>query len=248
MKTSNKILTGTYLVILLITIITMAFVRNGTTEREPLKSVGENTTKNVNFKYLRALDIAVGKITLIQQKGPTRLEINCAENIRQHLVEEFEDNEFYLGMDQGENGDLDIEVIVYTETIEAITISGNARLENNSTFKTNEINLTTKQSGSIQMSIEAGLVNTFTFGESKIQLKGTAQNLNAVINNTGNVSALDLETDAVVANVGDAGKMEITVVSSLIANLSNAGKLRYKGDPTTLQKNGVIDSAELIKL
>ncbi len=248
MKTSNKILTGAYLVIFLITIITMAFVRNGTSEKEPLKSIGEKTTKNVNFKYLRALDIAVGKVTLIQQEGPAHLEINCAENVRQHLVQKFEDNEFYLGMEPGENGDLDIEVIAYVPNIEAITISENARLVSSVNFKTNEINLTTKQSGSIQMSIEADLINTFTFGGSNIYLKGTAQNLNAVINNAGRVDALDLETDAVVANVGDAGKMNITVISSLTANLSNAGKLSYKGEPTNLQKNGVIDSAELIKL
>ncbi|MFK7770593.1 MAG: head GIN domain-containing protein [Saprospiraceae bacterium] len=248
MKTSNKILTGAYLVILLITIITMAFVRNGTSEKEPLKSIGEKTTKNVNFKYLRALNIAVGKVTLIQQEGPAHLEINCAENVRQHLVEKFEDDEFYLGMKHGENGDLDIAVIVYVPNIEAITISENARLVSNRIFKTNEINLTTKQSGSILMFIEAEMVNTFTFGGSNIYLSGTTKNLNAVVNNAGRVDALDLATDAVVANVGDAGKMNVTVISSLTANLSNAGKLSYKGEPTNIQKHGVVDAAELIKL
>lgn len=248
MKTSNKILVGTYLVIFLTTIITMAFVKNGTSEVEPLQSIGERTNKTVNFKYLRAIDIAVGNVTLIQQEGPAHIEINCAENIRQHLVQEFEDDEFYLGMDQGENDNLDIEVIVYVPNIEAITISGNARLVNSVNFKTNEIKLTTTGRGSIRMSIEAELINTFTYGASAINLKGTAQHLNAVVNNAGKVEALDLVTDAVVANVGNAGRMEISVISSLTANLSSAGKLSYKGEPTNLQESGVTNSAKLIKL
>ena len=248
MKTSNKILTGAYLVIFLVTIITMAFIRYGTSEKKPLKSIGEKTIQKTPLENLRALDIAVGKVTLIQQEGPAQLVIKCTENVRQHLVQEFEDNELHLGTEEDKNGDLDIEILVYAPDIESITISKNARLVSSILFKTNEINLTTSQSGSIRMSIEAGLVNTFSFGGSKIHLRGTAQNLNAVVNNAGRVEALDLETDAVVANVGDAGKMNVTVISSLIANLSNAGKLSYKGEPTNLQKNGVVDAAELIKL
>ena len=248
MKTSNKILTGTYLLILLITIVTMAFVKNGTSVKEPLKSIGEKTIQKTPLENLRALDIAVGKVTLVQQEGPAQLVIKCAENVHQHLIQEFEDNELYLGMEVGENGDLDIEILVYAPDIESITISENARLVSSILFKTNEINLTTRQSGSIRMSIEAELINTFTFGGSNIHLQGTAQNLNAVVNNAGRVDALDLETDAVVANVGDAGKMKTTVISSLTANLSNAGKLSYKGEPTNLQKSGVTDAAELIKL
>jgi hypothetical protein len=247
MKTSNKILTGAYLVIFLIIIITMAFVRSGTHTIEPLKSIGEKRTQKIPLENLRALDIAVGKVILIQKEGIAQLEIRCAENVRQHLVQRFEKDELYLGMKPGEIEDLDIEIKIYAKDIESITISENAFLVSN-TFKTNEINLTTKGSGFIHMFIEADLINTFTFDRSKIYLRGTTQNLNAVVNNAGRVEALNLETDAVHAKIGDTGKMDITVISSLTANLSNAGKLSYKGKPTNLQKNGVIDSAELIKL
>lgn len=248
MKTSNKILVSTYLAIILIMIVTMAFVRRGTSAEDPIEAIGDITSVNVNFKQLRALDIAVGQVTLIQKNGSPQIEIKCAENIREHLVQEFEDNEFYLGMDRGKNGDLGIKVIVYIEDIETISLSENARLICPDTFRTETITLKTNQSGSIQMPIQANQINAFTLGGSRIELDGSAKNLNAVVNNSGRIEAIDLNTDTVVANIGDAGKMEIAVNSSLTANLSSAGKLYYKGDPADLQKSGVIDSAALIKL
>lgn len=244
MKTSNKILTGTYLVILLITITTMAFVRNGTTEREPLKSIGESTTESVNFKYLRALDIAVGNVTLIQQEGPSHIEIKCAENIRQHLVQEFEDNEFYLGIDGDGDDDLGIEVIVYIDDIQSITISGRANLTSNATFKTDSLLIKTYSASALEMDVESDFLKVNASNASRVNLSGTTNFLKVNAQNAGRVEAKNLIAKEVDAYAGNAGHMNIHASEKLSVDINNAGRINYLGHPQIL-KNSVNSGGSL---
>lgn len=246
MKTSNKILTGTYLIILLITIVAMAFVKNGTTERIPLEPIGEKTTRNVNFEYknLRAIDIAVGNVTLIQQEGPAHLEINCTENIRQHLVQEFEDNEFYLGMDQDENDNLDIDVIVYVQDIESITLSGRATLKNNGSFKSDSLSIKTYSASKLEMDVAIDFLQLKTVNASKVNLKGSATLFEVNAYNAGRIEAESLVAKEVIANAGNAGVINIHASEKLSATINNNGRVYYLGQPQIL-KNSVNSNGRL---
>ncbi len=244
MKTSNKIITGFFLVVLMITISTMAFVRNGTYEKELIKSIGEKTNKKINFKYLRALDISVGKITLIQQEGPSHIEIKCAENIRQYLVQEVEDNEFFLGVDEGENVDLDLDVIVYVQNIESIIISGRAALKGNGTFKTDSLRIKTYGTASLQMDIAADFLKLIAANASKLNLNGTANFLRMEAHHGGRIEAENLVAKEVDAYAGNAGHINIHASEKLSVNINNAGRINYLGYPQLI-KNSINSAGTL---
>ena len=244
MKTSNKIITGFFLLILMITISTMAFVRNGTYEKESIKPIGEKTSKNVNFKYLRALDVTVGKVTLIQQEGPSHLEVKCAENIRQPLVQKFDDNEFYLGVEEGENDDLDLDVIVYVQNIESIIISGRAVLKGNGTFKTDSLYIKTYGAASLEMDIAADFLTLIAANGSKLNLNGTANFLRMEAHNGGRIDAENLVAKEVDAYAGNAGHINIHASEKLSVSINNAGRINYLGYPQLI-KNSINSAGTL---
>ena len=79
MKTSNKILSAFLFLIILCTIITMTYIRMGTSERKPLEPIGSATTKDYNLPYLNTLDISAGEVQLLP--GDPKVEITCTEKI-----------------------------------------------------------------------------------------------------------------------------------------------------------------------
>ena len=248
MKTSNKILTTAFLLLLTFAICIMFFVRmNGETVSTETR-FGKQRTINYKIEKLNEIDVAVGNVRLYQRKGKTKVEVSCGENLMETLDVSFDKEKLQVRMKDGFQGRAgEVEIIIYTNKLRHISLHNEAQLFGEGTLNFDTLNLTLQNNADAKITLQSQMVNTFIKGNSKLQMEGTAKFLNANVNNSGNVEAINLISKTVIANVSDAGKLRTSVEENLTANLSNAGKIYYQGEPE-IQQNGVIDSAELIKL
>lgn len=76
-------------------------------------------------------------------------------------------------------------------------------------------------------------------GASKLDLEGTADNVNITIAGAGEVEAEDLFTQVMHINCAGASKAEVNVARELWAQAAGASKISYNGNPTIKQKLAV---------
>lgn len=249
MKTSNKILTGFFLALFLIAVSTMAFVRANTTAQDPIEAMGERTTRteNISFKKLKMLDISVGNVTLVQ--GEPKIEITCAENIHEFLRKSYDHSNglYQIGLKSGNFNRLNVEIKISANDLKSITLSHSTNLfaEREMSFK--EIDLFIHNSSQLELPISAEVINLKSTDGTRINLKGKVNKLNATVNNSGRVEALDLVSKNTIADVSDGGRLTITTEEELSVTLSNAGVLEYLGNPE-IKRQRISDGGRLNKL
>lgn len=230
MKTSNKILTTTFLVMLFCVISTMAYVASNTVKMETISAEGPISKRHYDIKDLHTLNISTGKVTLHQ--GEPYVEVKCADNIHEHLITEVENGKLNFKIRNGQYENLgNIEIIISTKNIETISLWSSSSLSAEVPFQTDEINIFAHNSTSINLPLEANIINVNTRDGAEINLSGKGNIMNANTRNSGNIDASNLEVNVVNADISDGSKLITTVKENLVVNVSNSGEILYKGDP-----------------
>jgi hypothetical protein len=243
MKTSNKILIGAYLVIFLSTIITMAFVRSGLSEKVPLDPIGLATTKDYNLPYLNTLDVSVGQVQILP--GDPKVEITCAKNIREKLEVGFDKGKFYIHTKNNVKDQLVFDVIVYTHDLNQIYLYNEASIIKNGTpFHTDSLRIETFNKSKIQMNLEVDLLQVKATNESKVNLKGNTNFLKIETYNAGRIESEKLVAKEVEAYARNAGFINIHASEKLSVNISSAGQINYLGHPQII-KNSISSAGSL---
>jgi len=69
-------------------------------------------------------------------------------------------------------------------------------------------------------------------GSGKVKASGTAQKVKASLSGSGKVLASNLDTDSCDIHISGSGDVEISVKTTLDANISGSGSVSYKGNPS----------------
>ena len=90
-------------------------------------------------------------------------------------------------------------------------------------------------SGSGDVALSAAVTERADFGVSgsgKVRASGTAQKVKASLSGSGKVLASNLDTDSCDIHISGSGDVEISVKTTLDANISGSGSVSYKGNPS----------------
>lgn len=236
MKTSNKILSAFFSLIILCTIITLTYVRMGTSESKPLEPIGSATTKNYNLPYLNTLDISAGYIQLLS--GDPKVEITCAENIREKFDAGFDDGKFYIRIKNNVKDQLFFDVKVFTNDLDEIYLYNEASIiRNDEPFKTDSLHIKTFNASQLNMNLEVDFLHLIAYNVSVAKLNGTSNFLSVEAYNAGRVEGKNLIAKEVDASVGNAGQINIHASTKLSVNINNAGRINYLGHPQVIKKS-----------
>lgn len=243
MKTSNKILSTFFSLIILCTIIIMTYVRMGTSERKPLEPIGSSTTKNYNLPYLNTLDISAGDVQILP--GDPKVEITCAENIREKLEAGFDNGKFYIHIKNNVKDQLVFDVKVFTNDLNEIYLYNEASvILNNEPFKTDSLSIEIFNASRLQMNVAVEFLQLKAANQSIVNLNGSANFLEVAAQNAGRIEAENLIAKEVDAYAGNAGYMNIHASEKLFVNISSAGQINYLGQPQII-KNSISSAGQL---
>lgn len=134
----------------------------------------------------------------------------------------------------GKAGD---DIIVTAPVITRIDLAGTGKLETDSVFKANEIDLRVSGVGKIEMNLESEKIITLISGAGKVELEGTTNILNIDISGAGKVDAEQMKAKEATINISGSGKSLVNVSDVLTSNISGSGSVYYVARPTTINTN-----------
>ena len=192
-----------------------------TSEAQQQREVGD-------FTGIRAGDAL--KI-VISQSDQTTLKIDAPEDVQSSVKTEVQDGILSISTEGNIKDEQDITILITVKSLNSLENSGVADIKSENKLVCENLNISSRGVGNINLDLEAKEVKSILSGAGHITLKGTTQALDATISGAGGLKATDLEANKVTVTVSGAGDAKVNATQSLNADVSGAGSVIYKGNP-----------------
>ncbi len=133
-----------------------------------------------------------------------------------------------------------IKIEVTYRQLESIKVSGASSLKAETTLKAENLAIDLSGAGSMTLPVETIKLTANISGAGSITIKGKTDNQNIEVSGAGVYKGYDLASLNATARISGAGNARITVSGNLQGDISGAGNLCYKGNPTNkdIHKSG----------
>lgn len=201
-----------------------------------IKGNGNVTTENRNTGSFDAIYIAgFFDVELIDGKEG-KLTIKGEENLLKHIITEVKDGKLFVKIEKGVNLSPSswkegIFITIPIESVDEVTLSGSGDIVGKKTIKTDKFKTDISGSGDITLSVIANSVTATISGSGDITLNGETSDFDVRVSGSGDVSAYDLSSKNVTANVSGSADIEVTATEMIQARVSGSGDIAYRGNP-----------------
>ncbi|MFL5765657.1 MAG: GIN domain-containing protein [Bacteroidia bacterium] len=176
------------------------------------------------------------EITITQSETPS-LKVEAPETVQGQIKTEVKDGILIISTEGTIKTDDAIKISVAMKTINSLDISGAADVKSENPVTADKLSIKTNGAGDIHLDVKANEITAEISGAGDVTLKGSAQLLDANISGAGNLKASNLETNKVKVKASGAGDAKVNAIASLDADISGAGSIIYKGNPTERNVN-----------
>jgi hypothetical protein len=190
---------------------------------------GQQTRNVGDFTGIRAGDAL--KIVISQADTPS-VKVDAPEAMLPLIKTEVNDAILTISTDGNIKDEQNITVFITVKSLNSLENSGIAEIKSENKLICENISITSQGVGDIDLMLDAKQIKTKISGTGDITLIGTTQSLDATLSGTGDLKASNLEATKVTANVSGTGDAKVYATQSLAANVSGAGSIIYKGNPT----------------
>ena len=160
---------------------------------------------------------ARGAFTIEWQSGPPSLRITTDENLLPYINSNISGDTFHLRTRDQIRPSYGIQVVISSQTRAGARISG-------------AVKLTAKQLSGSRFALESR-------GAARVSLDGKIDELFADMTGASELAASGLQTKAAEISTTGAGDAEIAVADKLKVAITGAGKVRYSGNPPSIEKH-----------
>jgi Putative auto-transporter adhesin, head GIN domain len=204
-----------------------------------LKGEGAKGDDVRSVAAFKAVDVEVtlkANIT-VQEGAQTSVKLSGYQNVIKHIKTEVKDNTLYIVFDMDDmwtiDGD-DVTAEITVPSLEGLSLSGapDAMLHGNIAGKTFDLDI----SGASSVGIDNINVDSFSStisGAAKIDVRGgSVKFADYELSGAGKIKAYPLQTLETDVEISGAAKGEVSASERLVASISGAGAVRYKGHPS----------------
>jgi hypothetical protein len=181
-----------------------------------------------DFTKLHASSAIKVVLTLGDKESVT---FEAEEEIISKLKAEVKNGELKLFADGNTNSKKEMIAYVTAKSITAITASGASLVEVKTPVTADHMKLDASGAAGIQLELTSKEVIANVTGAGSIKVKGVTKDLKAVATGAGSLKANDLKSEDVVVSATGAGSASVNAGTSLKANASGAGSVKYSGEP-----------------
>lgn len=243
MKTSNKILSGFFGLVLLLLFLFLIFIRfnlspKGWGEGDQLIE-GNGTIKTEKYTVSDYNDIRLGQNFEVElQPGAEFLELSIDENLLQYIQPTVRNGQLHIDIDKSvslkPSGRVKMKIGI--QQLEKLYSSGSSRVSATDTLKTSQLEVGTSGSGAVHLLIQSEEIDATVSGSGDMQLRGNSQDLKVTIAGSGRVNATELMSKTVDARISGSGDASVHAIEYLNVGIAGSGHLSYKGDPQIRQQ------------
>jgi hypothetical protein len=206
----------------LIVILLVAFAVTAMGQEIQQRNVGSFS----GVKVAEGIDVYLKK----GDKEAVRVEVTGVKP--QDVITEVSGSYLKVHMANGNfRGRVQAKVYVTYVSLDKLSASsaGNIFSEDKITAKDMEIQCSS--AGNIEVNLDCTELEVSASSAGQVELQGRAKSLLADASSAAQIDAYDLEVDNVEAEASSGASMKVNVQSSLSANASSGGSIRYRGNP-----------------
>lgn len=136
-----------------------------------------------------------------------------------------------------------LHVYVTMPNVRAISVSGTGEVIARTILTAEELDLSIAGTGDIEAEVDVTFLESDINGTGDAALSGRATRHRIRISGTGDVEAIDLETEETDVQISGTGDARVHATKSLRAQVSGLGDVTYRGEPADLsiQSSGLGD-------
>lgn len=127
-------------------------------------------------------------------------------------------------------------VVVHYSTLNAIEASSAATVKSTQTIKAARLELEASSAAKIDIDAETGHLSAEASSAAKIAVSGTTDRLEAEASSAADIRLYELTAKTANAEASSGASVEVNVSERLVAEASSGASIRYKGSPSTVQK------------
>jgi hypothetical protein len=128
-------------------------------------------------------------------------------------------------------GSVDVKVYVTYVQVDKLSASSAGSIFTDGPLNAKDLEISTSSAANIEVNIQAGTVEVSSSSAGEVELQGKVKSLNADASSAGEIDAYDLEAESVEVEASSAGSVKVYVTTSLDANASSGGSIRFRGNP-----------------
>jgi hypothetical protein len=176
------------------------------------------------------------KIILTQSESNS-VKVDAPENVQSQIKTEIKDGILLISSEGNIKTDKDITISVNIKTLNSLDISGAADLKSENQLVCDKLTIESSGAGDLNLDVKANEIKTTISGAGDVTLKGSTQSFTASVSGAGDLKASNLESDKTKVKASGAGSAKVSAKQSIDADVSGAGDIIYKGNPTDRNVN-----------
>jgi hypothetical protein len=203
-----------------------------------VKGDGHVISKSFDKTGFKDID-ASSEMNVILKQGPDySVRIDAEKNILELIEVRKEGDELVVGFKNNVsiNPTKDIKIYITAPEFHKLEGSGACTFSNNDMITGNEIKLDLSGACNANLNVTVNKLDIEASGASEIEVKGKAVYFAVDGSGSTSVSAFQLISENADIQISGAGDAEVFASKSLKADLSGAGDVQYKGNPTSVNK------------
>ncbi len=138
-------------------------------------------------------------------------------------------------------------IVLYTQSLNAISASAGATIESDDIWDTKTLDLIASSGARIAIATTTNKCKAESSSGAKVTVKGTSNSLTTSSSSGASIYALGLIANTVKASASSGGSVQVNVTESIKASATAGGTINYKGNPTQQEINNDKHSGGMIK-
>lgn len=201
------------------------------------KGDGKVTRETRAVSAFDAIEVSGAFEVFIKQGEPNEVIVEADENLQKIIRAEVHGNTLVIDNLKPINHPTVMKVYITFKNIRKLDISGAVDLITESKITLDELSLHNSGAADIKMDLSTKKLDLDCSGASKLRLSGTATDITADLSGACEIGAFDLLCENINIELSGAGKAQLNVTKKFIAEISGAGSVQYKGNPTVIDKH-----------
>lgn len=183
------------------------------------------------------IDVSGAFDVYLKQGSIEEVIIEADANIQPIISAEVRGSTLVIDTKKPLNHPTALKVYITFKDLKKIETSGAVDIIAENKISVNELGLMSSGASDVRMDLAAKKLDLNTSGASKLRLSGSVTDVSVDISGAGDLYGFDLVCENIKIEISGAGKAQITVTKSIDAEISGAGSIHYKGNPTKVNQS-----------
>lgn len=199
---------------------------------------GPMMQEHFQLENFRNIEVDVDADVFLTQGMHQPLIINGQQNILNNICVKSENGTLTINYLERVSTHERLQLYITTPSLNNLSTIRSANIKSMNAFKSDQMIFQVYGSGIISMEIEqANIIRSQITGSGRIRLNGLTEELDVVINGSGNVGSAGLLAQHTKVSITGSGECEVYSHEELNVNINGNGKVFYSGNPITVNSS-----------